>query len=125
MVYVKNLEKDTVENDFFRKVLNTAPHSQLVVMSLLPGEDIGEEVHEVDQFIRIEQGQGKAILDGEEFEIEDDFAVVIPAGTRHNIINSGENKMKLYTIYTPPEHAPGTIHKTKAEAMKAEEHYEG
>lgn len=122
MSYVKNLEKDTVENDYFRKVLNTTEKSQLVVMSLLPGEDIGEEVHDVDQFIRIEEGKGKAVLDGEEYEIEDDFAVVIPAGTRHNIINSDEGKMKLYTIYTPPEHADGTIHKTKEEAEAAEHH---
>jgi len=125
MTYVKNLEKDTVENEYFRKVLNTTPKSQLVVMSLLPGEDIGEEVHDVDQFIRIEQGKGRTVLDGEEFPIEDDFAVVIPAGTRHNIINDDETAMKLYTIYTPPEHAEGTIHKTKDEAMAAEEHYEG
>jgi len=123
MAYVKNLEEDTVENDYFRKVLNTTDKSQLVVMSLLPHEDIGEEVHKVDQFIRIEKGKGKAVLDSEEFEIEKDFAVVIPAGIRHNIINVGESEMKLYTIYTPPEHADGTIHKTKAEAEVAEEHY--
>lgn len=122
MTYVKNLEKDTVDNDNFRKVLNTTEKSQLVVMSLLPGEDIGEEVHDVDQFIRVEEGEGKAVLDGEEFEIEDDFAVVIPAGTRHNIINTGVGEMKLYTIYTPPEHADGTIHKTKEEAEAAEHH---
>lgn len=120
MTYVNNLEKDTVENDNFRKVLNTAEKSQLVVMSLLPHEDIGEEVHDVDQFIRLEEGEGKAVLDGEEFDIEDDFAVVIPAGTRHNIINTGDKPMKLYTIYTPPEHADGTIHKTKKEAEAAE-----
>jgi mannose-6-phosphate isomerase-like protein (cupin superfamily) len=122
-MYVKNLEQDTIENDNFRKVLNTTDKSQLVVMSLLPGEDIGEEVHEVDQFIRLEQGEGKAVLDGEEFDIEKDFAVVIPAGTKHNIINTGEGEMKLYTIYTPPEHADGTIHETKADAMASEEHY--
>ena len=122
MPYVNNLEKDTVENENFRKVLNTTDKSQLVVMSLLPHEDIGEEVHEVDQFIRLEQGVGKAVLDGEEFEIEDGFAVVIPAGTRHNIINTGESEMKLYTIYTPPNHPDGTIHKTKAEAEAAEHH---
>lgn len=121
-MYVKNLEKDTTENNYFRKVLNTTGKSQLVVMSLLPGEDIGEEVHDVDQFIRLEEGRGKAVLDGEEFEIEDDFAVVIPAGTRHNIINEGDEPMKLYTIYTPPEHEDGTIHKTKEEAMAAEHH---
>jgi mannose-6-phosphate isomerase-like protein (cupin superfamily) len=125
MPYVKNLEQDTVGNDYFRKVLNTTGKSQLVVMSLLPGEDIGEEVHDVDQFIRIEEGKGKAVLDGEEFEIENDFAVVVPAGTRHNIINGSDGKMKLYTVYTPPEHADGTIHETKEEAMASEEHYEG
>ena len=125
MSYVKNLEKDAVENENFRKVLNTTDKSQLVVMSLLPHEDIGEEVHKVDQFIRIEEGKGKAILNGEEFDIEDGFAVVIPAGTRHNIINTEDGPMKLYTIYTPPEHAPDTIHKTKAEAEAAEEHYQG
>ncbi|BCX15799.1 MAG: cupin [Candidatus Parcubacteria bacterium] len=122
--YIGNIEKETKENENFRKVLFTAPHSQLVVMSLLPGEDIGEEVHEVDQFIRIETGKGKAVLDGEEFEIEDDWAVVIPAGTRHNIINTSSEKMKLYTIYSPANHPEGTIHSTKEEAMKAEaEHH--
>src|SRR3989344_9570594 len=120
MPYVNNLEKDTVENDNFRKVLNTTDKSQLVVMSLLPQEDIGMEVHDVDQFIRLEQGVGKAILDGEESDIEDNWAVVIPAGTHHNIINTGENEMKLYTIYTPPNHPAGTIHKTKADAEVAE-----
>jgi mannose-6-phosphate isomerase-like protein (cupin superfamily) len=121
MTYVKNLENDTIENDNFRKVLNTTPKSQLVVMSLLPHEDIGEEVHDVDQFIRIEQGKGKAVLDGEEFDIENDFAVVVPAGAKHNIINTGDEDMKLYTVYTPPEHKDGTIHKTKADAMADEE----
>lgn len=122
--YIGNIEKETKENENFRKVLFTAPHSQLVVMSLLPGEDIGEEVHEVDQFIRVETGKGKAVLDGEEFEIEDDWAVVIPAGTRHNIINTSSEKMKLYTIYSPANHPEGTIHSTKEEAMKAEaEHH--
>lgn len=91
-------------------------------MTLKPLEDIGMEVHTVDQFIRIEQGRGKAILDGEEFAIEDDFAVVIPAGTQHNIVNTSEtDEMKLYTIYSPAEHADGTIHKTREEAMAAEE----
>lgn len=121
-MYINNLEKDTVNNDNFRKVLNTTEKSQLVVMSLLPGEDIGEEVHDVDQFIRLEQGKGKAVLNGEEFEIEDDWAVVVPAGATHNIINTGDSAMKLYTVYTPPEHKDGTIHKTKTEAMEAEGH---
>lgn len=119
--YITNIEEETIKNDNFRKVLYTAPNSQLVVMSLKPGEEIGEEVHEVDQFIRIEEGEGKAVLDGEESNIEDDFAIVIPAGTKHNIINtSQEEEMKLYTIYSPSQHPAGTIHKTKAEAEEAE-----
>ena len=118
--YVANIEKETLENDNFRKVLFTAPNSQLVVMSLESGEDIGMEVHEEhDQFIRIEQGQGKAVLNGEESEIEDDSAVVIPAGAEHNIVNTGDTKMKLYTVYSPPEHADGTVHATKEDAEAA------
>lgn len=123
MIYVKNIEEESMDNENFRKVLNTTEKSQLVVMSLLPGEDIGEEVHDVDQFIRVEKGEGKAVLDGEEYSIEDGFAVVIPAGTKHNIINESDGEMKLYTIYTPPQHEDGTIHKTKAEAEASEEHY--
>jgi len=123
MTYVNNIEKDTLENENFRKVLNTAKYSQLVVMSLLPGEEIGNEVHpDVDQFIRVEQGGGKAVLNNsDEYELGEDFAIVIPAGTWHNIINTSDSKMKLYTVYTPPNHPEGTIHKTKAEADKAEE----
>ena len=114
--YVINIEKATMENNNFRKVLNTAKHSQLVVMSLLPGEEIGMEVHDLDQFIRFESGRGKVILDGKEHEVEDDWAVVIPAGKEHNVINTSENeKMKLYSIYSPPEHPEGTIHSTKAD----------
>jgi mannose-6-phosphate isomerase-like protein (cupin superfamily) len=123
MSYVSNIEKETLENDNFRKVLNTTDKSQLVVMSLLPGEDIGEEVHTVDQFIRIEKGTGQAILDGEEYDIEDDTAIVIPAGTTHNIINTGNSDMKLYTIYTPPQREDGTVHATKKDAMEDEEEY--
>lgn len=121
--YIANIEDRTGDNEYFREVLFTAPHSQLVVMSLLPDEDIGEEVHDnVDQFIRIEAGEGKAILDGEETYISDGSAVVIPAGVRHNIVNtSNSSALKLYTIYTPPEHRDGTIHKTKTEAQ-ADEH---
>jgi len=122
MSYVKNLEKDTEENENFRKVLNTTDKSQLVVMSLLPYEDIGEEVHDVDQFIRIEEGRGKSVLDGVETEIEDGFGVIIPAGVRHNIINTENSPMKLYTLYTPPNHPEGTVHKTKIEAEAAEGH---
>jgi mannose-6-phosphate isomerase-like protein (cupin superfamily) len=121
--YVMNIEKETLQNDNFRKVLHTAGNSQLVVMSLLPGEEIGDEIHHLDQFIRLEAGKGKFVLDGREYEVAADWAVVIPAGTRHNVINtSGNEKLKLYSIYSPPEHPPGTIHKTRAEAMAAEEH---
>ncbi len=121
--YIVDIEKETLENEYFRKVLYTSNYSQLVIMSIEPGDDIGMEVHGLDQFIRIEQGKGKAILNGEEHEIEDDYAVVIPAGTEHNIVNTGDTPLKLYTIYSPPEHKDGTIHKTKAEAE--EEHFDG
>lgn len=116
--YVANIEDATKENENFRKVLYTAKHSQLVVMSIPPKEEIGMEVHELDQFIRIEEGKGKAILDGVEHEIKDDFAIVIPAGTQHNVVNTSETEpLKLYTIYSPPEHRDGVVHATKADAM--------
>jgi len=115
--YVENIEKQTLENENFRKVLYTARFSQLVVMALAPMEEIGEEVHTLDQFIRIEKGIGKAILDGVEHEITDDFAIVIPAGMKHNVINTSETEpMKLYTIYSPPEHRDGVVHATKEDA---------
>ena len=116
---VLNIEEKTQANENFRQVLVTGPHSQLVVMSLLPNEDIGMEVHDtVDQFLRIESGEGKAILDGQEFELKDGSAVVVPAGTQHNVVNSSaQNKMKLYTIYSPAEHRDGVVHKTKADAI--------
>ncbi|MDO8503126.1 MAG: cupin domain-containing protein [bacterium] len=122
--YVGNIEKITLENTFFRQVLFTGPHSQLVAMSLAPGEDIGMEVHpDVDQFFRIEKGQGKAILNGEENILGDGSAVVVPAGTQHNVVNTSTTEaLKLYTIYTPPQHKDGTIHKTKADAVAQEEH---
>lgn len=123
--YAVDIEKATKDNDYFRKVLYTAPNSQLVVMCLKPGEDIGMEVHELDQFIRIEKGEGKAILDGVEHSLEDDWAVVIPAGTNHNIINTGKKPLKLYTIYSPPEHPDGTMHKTKEESDSAEQERHG
>ncbi len=116
--YVVNIEEKTLANEYFRQILFTTDKSQLVVMALKPGEDIGMEVHaEHDQFIRIESGAGKVIMDGEESEIKADYAFVVPAGTRHNVINTSTEVMKLYTIYTPPEHKPGTVHKTKAEAL--------
>jgi len=125
--FIVNIEKETEDNDFFRKVIFTANHSQLVFMTLKPGEEIGEEVHgALDQFFRFEKGAGKAVLEGEEFEIKDGFAVVVPAGTKHNIINtSSEEPLKLYTIYSPPNHQDGTIHETKEEAETSEEHFDG
>ena len=124
--YITDIEKETIENTNFRKVLFTGPQSQLVVMSLNPGEDIGEEVHNnIDQFIRIEEGRAMVVLNGEKTEVEDDWAIVIPAGVKHNVINISQEKvLKLYTIYSPPEHKDGTIHKTKEEAM-ADEHNHG
>lgn len=116
--YTINIEETALQNDNFREVLYTAQHSQLVVMSLNPNEEIGMEIHEiVDQFIRVEQGEGKAILNGEEHIVSDGFAIVVPAGTQHNIINtSSEKKLKLYTIYSPAHHKDKTIHKTKQDA---------
>jgi mannose-6-phosphate isomerase-like protein (cupin superfamily) len=120
--YVTNIEKKSLENKYFREVLFTGPHSQLVVMSIAPGEDIGMEIHNnVDQFIRIEAGTGRAVLNGKEYNLEDGSAVVVPAGTEHNIINSSKSEpLKLYTIYSPPNHPHGTIHKDKAEALAYE-----
>jgi mannose-6-phosphate isomerase-like protein (cupin superfamily) len=125
--YVDNIEKLTLDNTNFRHVLYTDMKTQLVVMCIQPNEDIGEEVHKVDQFLRIEQGVGEAVLDGMSHEIADGSAIVVPAGTRHNIINKGEGFLKLYTIYSPPEHIDGTIHVTKADAIVAEEtdHFDG
>lgn len=114
--FVTNIETDTLENDNFRKVIFTAPHSQLVLMSLLPNEEIGMEMHDnVDQFFRIEKGLGKVIMNGEEHQISDGFAIVVPAGTQHNVI-AGDEGLKLYTIYSPANHRDGVIHKTKTEA---------
>lgn len=121
--YVVDLESVTEANTDYRRVLYTGRYSQLVIMSLKPGEEIGEEVHGLDQFIRIEDGEATAILDGVEHRMKDDWAVVIPAGTRHNVINTGTEDLKLYSIYTPPEHKDGTVHTTKAE--QEEEHFDG
>jgi len=122
--YLVNIDERTVSNSNYREVLFTAPRSQLVVMSLKPGEDIGEEVHDgIDQFIRFEEGEGKVVLNGKEHHVKADDAMVIPAGVRHNVINTSDSRdLKLYTIYSPPEHKDGTLHKTKAEAMA--EHHE-
>ena len=125
--YVDNIEKLTLENENFRKVLYTAKNSQLVLMSLKLAEEIGEEVHGLDQFLRIEKGSGKAILDGVEYEISDGSAIIVPAGTKHNIINtSADAELKLYTIYSPPEHRDGVIHAAKADAAAdTTDHFDG
>ncbi len=120
--FVDNIEKLTEENDFFRKIIFTSQHQQLVVMSLLPNEEIGMEVHEInDQFLRIEKGQGKVIMNVEEHDVKEGDAFIVPAGVQHNLVNvSGTEKLKLYTIYSPPHHKDGTVHKTKAEAVSDE-----
>lgn len=124
--YVINIEQEAEGNNNFRKVLYTAPHCQLVVMSLKPLEDIGEEVHDLDQFLRVEEGEGKTILNGVEYPISSGFAIVVPAGTMHNIINtSPDKKMKLYTVYAPANHRDGVVHATKEEAEQDEEHFDG
>jgi mannose-6-phosphate isomerase-like protein (cupin superfamily) len=124
--YVINIELASKKNEYFRNVLYTAKNSQLVVMSLKPGEEIGEEIHQLDQFIRCEQGTGKAVLDGKEHSISDGFAIVVPAGAKHNIINTSTDvSMKLYTVYSPPNHKDGTIHETKEQAEANEEHFDG
>ncbi len=124
--YIVNIEEKTQANNYFREVLFTAKNCQLVVMSLKPNEDIGEEVHSLDQFLRVESGEGKAILDGEETKITDGSAVIVPAGAKHNLINTSDSiPLKLYTLYAPPEHRDGTIHQTKAEALADEaDHFE-
>jgi len=120
-----DIEKLTEENEFFRQVLFTGKYCQLVVMCLKPNEEIGMEVHDtVDQFFRIEEGEGKVIMNGEEKEFKEGDAIIVPAGTQHNIINtSAEEELKLYTIYSPPNHPDRTVHQTKEEAMKAEEEH--
>lgn len=123
--YISNIEELALANNNFRQVLYTDKNSQLVLMSLQPGEDIGEEVHDVDQFLRIDQGSGTAILDDTPHKIENGSAIVVPAGTKHNIINNTDGEMKLYTLYMPPHHKDGTIHKTKADAESDEEHFDG
>lgn len=121
--FVGNIEQLTLANTNFRQVLFTGVHSQLVVMKLMPNEDIGMEVHpNVDQFFRIESGEGKVVMNGEESVVSDGFAFVVPAGTQHNVINtSAEKELKLYTIYSPPNHPDGTVHATKQDAMAHEE----
>ena len=122
--FVGSIEKAALKNKTFRTVLYTAKNCQLVVMSLKRGEDIGEEVHHLDQFLRVEKGEGTTVLDGVKHRIKPGFAVLVPAGTRHNIINGPSGSMKLYTLYAPPNHRDGTVHATKADAEADEEHFD-
>lgn len=124
--YTGNIEKQTRDNSSFRQVLYTSAYMQLVVMSIPPGTDIGEEVHGQDQFLRIEVGEGRAVLDGVEHMLSDGYAVVVPAGTRHNITNTSvDTDLKLYSIYAPPHHEDGVSHRTKADAEADHEEFLG
>lgn len=123
--FVQNIEDLAVSNDDFRQVLYTAKHSQLVLMSLRAGEEIGAEVHKLDQFFRVEQGTGEVVLDGHRTSIKAGFAIVVPAGANHNIINTGGVPLKLYTVYSPPNHRDGVVHQTRVEAEADSEHFDG
>jgi len=124
--YFGHLEEDVKKNSNFRKVLYTGHHSQLVLMSLLPGEEIGMEVHpKNDQFFRFDQGEGKVIVDGNEYEVKDGDAVLVPAGAEHNVINTGSEPLRFYTIYSPPHHKDGIVRKTKKEAEEQMAEFDG
>jgi mannose-6-phosphate isomerase-like protein (cupin superfamily) len=123
--FVQSIEGIAVKNEEFRRVLYTAKNCQLVVMALRPREEIGMEVHQLDQFFRVEEGNGEAILDGVRTAISAGFAVLVPAGTNHNIINTGSDSLKLYTLYAPPNHRDGVVHHTRAEAEADDEHFDG
>ena len=124
--FVDDIEELTESNKDFRRVLYTGKHLQLVLMSLKPGEEIGEEVHDThDQFFRIEKGKGEVLIDGVKTKVKADFAIIVPAGARHNVINSGDKALRLYTLYGPPEHRDGIVRATKAEADASEEHFDG
>lgn len=123
--YVQDIESIATSNEDFRRVLYTARNCQLVVMALKPQEEIGAEVHKLDQFFRVEQGRGEAVLDGVRTAIQAGSAIVVPAGARHNIINSGTEPLKLYTIYAPPNHRDGVVHHTRADAEADTEHFDG
>jgi mannose-6-phosphate isomerase-like protein (cupin superfamily) len=124
--YTGNIEQEALENEAFRKVVYTSAYMQLVVMSIPAGESIGEETHGQDQFLRIEEGEGRAVLDGVEHMLSDGFAVVVPAGTLHSIFNTSSSEpLKLYSLYSPPHHADGTLHRTKVEAEADHEEFLG
>lgn len=124
--FVTNIEQDTIENSDFRKVLYTANHVQLVLMSIEPSSDIGVETHtDLDQFIRVESGAGYVMMNGVKSSISAGFALIIPAGTEHNIVNTGDKPLKIYTVYAPPNHQKDVVHRTKADAEADEEHFDG
>ena len=123
--FVHDIEALATSNDDFRQVIYTAAHCQLVLMSLKPGEEIGAEVHKLDQFFRVEEGDGQAILDGIRTPVRAGFAVLVPAGTKHNIVNTGSAALKLYTLYAPPNHRDGVIHHDRAAAEADTEHFDG
>ena len=123
--FVQDIEALAIKNEYFRQVLYTAKYCQLVVMALKPAEEIGAEVHKLDQFFRVEEGSGEAVLDGVRSPIKSGFAVIVPAGTNHNIINTGSVPLKLYTLYSPPNHRDGVIHRTRADAEADNEHFDG
>ena len=123
--FVQNIEDLAVRNDKFRQVLYTAKNCQLGLMALKPKEDIGMEIHKLDQFFRVEAGSGEVVLDGVRTPISDGFAIVVPAGTQHNVLNTGDVPMKLYTLYAPPNHRDGVVHRTRADAMQDKEHFDG
>lgn len=123
--FIKDIEDLAINNDDFRQVLYTTKNCQLVIMALKPQEDIGMEVHQLDQFFRVEEGDGEAILDGVRTDIHEGFAVLVPAGTNHNIINTGSVPLKLYTLYTPPNHRDGVVHPTRTDAEADNEHFDG
>ena len=123
--FVDNIESLAAKNADFRRVLYTATHSQLVLMTLRPEEDIGDEVHTLDQFFRVEEGTGEAVLDGVKTSLRAGFAVLVPAGTRHNILNTGSVPLRLYTLYSPANHRDGVVHRTRADAKADNEHFAG
>ena len=123
--FVQDIADIAVKNGDFRRVLYTAKHCQLVVMTLMPKESIGAEVHKLDQFFRVEEGEGEAILSGLRTPIRAGFAVIVPAGVMHNIVNTGDGPMKLLTVYAPPNHRDGVVHHTRAEADADKEHFDG
>lgn len=124
--FIGNIETQTIENRDFRRVVYTGEHAQLVLMTLQPGEEIGEEVHEdTDQFFRVEKGIGEVVIDSRRTSIEDGSAILVPAGSRHNVMNTGREPLQVYTLYAPPHHEDGTVHHRKADADASTEHFTG